>query len=44
MMFTNADPSYAGRFDDMQGGDTIATIQRVRKAIVFNVEWADELV
>jgi len=44
MMFTNADPSYAGRLDDKQGSDTIAMIQRVREAIVFKVELADELV
>jgi len=38
MIFTNADPGYAGRLDDKQGGDTIVTMERVREAITFNVE------
>jgi len=42
MIFTNADPRYAGRFDDKQGGDTIITIERVREAIAFNAELGDE--
>ena len=42
MMFTNADPKYAGRLDDKQGGDTIVMMERVRKAIAFNAEFADE--
>jgi len=42
MIFTHADPRYAGRLDDKQGGDTIMTMERVREAIVFNVELADE--
>jgi len=40
--FTNADPRYAGRLDDKQGGDTIVTMERVREAIVFNAELADK--
>ena len=40
MIFTNADPRYAGRLDDKQGGDTIATMERVKEAIAFNVELA----
>ena len=40
--FTNADPRYAGRLDDKQGGDTILTTERVREAIAFNAELADE--
>ena len=32
----------AGRLDDKQGGDTIVTMERVRDAIAFNVELADE--
>ena len=39
---TNADPRYAGRLDDKQGGDTVLTMARVREAIAFNVELADE--
>ena len=38
MIFTNADPRYAGRFDDKQGGDTIVTMERGREAIAFNSE------
>jgi len=29
MICTNADPRYAGRFDDKQDGDTILTMERV---------------
>jgi len=42
MIFTNADQRYAGRFDDKQGGDTIVKMERVREAIAFNAELADE--
>jgi len=42
MIFTNADPRYAGRFDDKQGGDTIVTMERVKEAIAFNAELADK--
>ena len=42
MIFTNADPRYAGRLDDKQGGDTIVTMERVREGIAFNAELADE--
>jgi len=42
MILTNADPRYAGRLDDKQGGDTIVTMERVREAIAFNVELTDE--
>jgi len=42
MMFTNVDLRYAGRLDDKQGGDTTVTMDRVSKAIAFNVELADE--
>ena len=42
MIFTNADPRYTGRLDDKQGGDTIVTMERVREAIAFNAELADE--
>jgi len=40
--FTNADPRYAGRLDDKQGSDTIVMMERVREAIAFNAELADE--
>ena len=42
MIFTNADPRYAGRLDDKQGGDTVVTMERVREVITFNAELADE--
>ena len=42
MIFTNADPRYAGRLDDKQCGDTIVMMERFREAIAFNAELADE--
>ena len=42
MIFTNVDPRYASRSDDKQGSDTIVTIERIREAIAFNAELADE--
>ena len=42
MIFTNADPRYADRLDDKQGGDTVVTMERVREAIAFTAELADE--
>jgi len=42
MIFTNADPRYAGRLDDKQGGDTIVTMERVGEAIAFNAELPHE--
>ena len=42
MTFANADPRYAGRLDDKQGGDTIVTMERVREAIAYNAELAFE--
>ena len=42
IIFTNADPRNAGRLDYKQGDDTIAAMERVREAIAFNTELADE--
>ena len=42
MISINADPRYAGRFDDKQGGDTIVMMERLEEAIAFNAELADE--
>jgi len=42
MIFTNADPRYASRFDNKQGGDTIVTMERVREALAFNAELVDK--
>jgi len=42
MIFTNADPRYAGKLDDKKCGDTVVMMERVREAITFNAELADE--
>jgi len=42
MIFTNADPRYASRFNDKQGSDKIVTMERLREAIAFNAELANE--
>jgi len=42
IIFTDADPRYAGRLDDKQGSYTIVTKERIREAITFNAELADE--
>jgi len=42
MLFTNADPRYAGRLDEKQSIGTIATMETVNEAITFNAELADE--
>jgi len=41
-IINNADPRYSGRLDDKQGSHTIVTMERVREAISFNTELADE--
>jgi len=40
--FHQCRPEVCGRLDDKQGGDTIVTMERVREAIAFNAELADE--
>ena len=42
MIFTKADPRYAGRLDDKQGSDTVVTMETVREANAFNAELTDE--
>jgi len=42
MIFTNADPRYAGRLDDKQGVNTTVTMERFKEAITFNAELADK--
>jgi len=42
MVFTNADPRYAGKLDDPQGGDTIMLMQQVRDVMTVNQEITDE--
>ena len=41
-VFTNADPRYAGKLDDLQGGDTIMLMQQVREVITVNQEMKDK--
>jgi len=41
IFFTNADPRYAGKLDDLQEGDTML-MQQVRKVMTVNQELEDE--
>ena len=43
IVFTNADPRYAGKLDDLQGGDTTMQIQQVREVMTVNQEINEEL-
>ena len=42
MVFTNADPRYAGKLDDPQGGDTTMLMQQVREVMMVNQQMEDE--
>jgi len=42
IVFTNADPQYAGKLDDPQGGDTTMLMQQVREVMTVNEEIEDE--
>jgi len=42
IVFTNANPRYAGKLDDPQGGDTTMLMQQVRKVMTVNQEMTDE--
>jgi len=42
MVFTNADPRYARKLDDPQGGDTTMLMQQVREVMTVNQEMKDE--
>ena len=42
IVFTNADPRYAGKLDDLQGGDTTMLVQQVREVMTVNQEMEDE--
>ena len=42
IVFTNADPRYAGKLDDPQGSDTQMLLQQVREVMVVNQEMQDE--
>jgi len=42
IVFTNADPRYAGKPDDLQGGDATMLMQQVREVLTVNQDMADE--
>jgi len=42
IVFTNADPRYAGQLDAPQGGDTTMLMQQVREIMTINQEMTDE--
>jgi len=42
IVFTNANPRYAGKIDDPQGGDKTMLMQQVREVITVNQELEDE--
>jgi len=42
LVFTNTDPRYAGKLDDLQGGDTTILMQLVTEVITVNQELEDE--
>jgi len=42
IVFTNANPRYAGKLDDPQGGDTTMLMQQVRDVMTVNQGMKDE--
>ena len=42
IVLTNANPRYAGKLDDPQGGDTTMLMQQVREVMTVNHEMTDE--
>jgi len=42
IVFSNADPRYAGKLDDPQGGDMTMLMQQVRKVMTVNQEMTNE--
>ena len=42
IVFTNADPQYAGKLNDPQGGDATMLMQQVREVMTVNQEMTDE--
>jgi len=42
IVFINADPQYAGKLDDPQGGDTTMLMQQVREVMTVNQDMEDE--
>jgi len=42
IVFTNADPRYAGKLDGLQGGDTTVLMQQIREVMTVNQKMTDE--
>jgi len=42
ILFTNADPRYAGKLDDPQEGDATMLMQQVKEVMTVNQEMNDE--
>jgi len=42
IVFTNADPRYAGKLDDPQGGDTTMLMQQVKEVMTVNQKMTNE--
>ena len=42
IVFTNADPRYAGKLDDPHGGDATMLMQQVREVMTVNQKMTDE--
>jgi len=42
IVFTNADPQYAGKLDDPQGGDTAMLMQQVREVMSHEGQSRDD--
>ena len=42
IVFTNADPRYARKLDDLEGGDTTMLMQQVIEVMTINQEMIDE--
>jgi len=42
IVFTNANPRYAGKLDHPQGGDTTTLMQQVREVMTVNQEMKDK--
>ena len=42
IVFTNANPRYAGKLDDPQGGDVTMLTQQVKEVMTVNQEMTDE--
>ena len=41
IVFTDADPRYSGKIDDLQGVDTTMLMQQVREVMTVNQEMTD---